>query len=85
LRLSQNYRQQGLAVASLAIDDLDDQAKVLEFLRAQQADFPNFISAYGGSDGRAMAKFEISSVFRSMNYRIAQRQNWRFRLRSSAI
>jgi thiol-disulfide isomerase/thioredoxin len=61
VRLSQKYAQQGLVVASMAIEDLDDQSKVLEFLRTQQADFPNFISAYGGSDGRAMQEFEISS------------------------
>jgi thiol-disulfide isomerase/thioredoxin len=61
IRLAQTYRPQGLVVASLALEDLDRQPQVLEFLRSQGGAIPNFISAYGGSDGRAMDEFEIES------------------------
>ena len=61
VRLSDKYGDQGLVVASVALEDLEDQPQVLEFLRQHEATFANFISAYGGSDARSMDEFELSS------------------------
>jgi thiol-disulfide isomerase/thioredoxin len=61
IRLSETYRPQGLVVASLAIEDLENEPQVLDFLRTQNGSITNFISAYGGSDGRAMEEFEIQT------------------------
>lgn len=54
------YGNQGLVVASIAINEAEDQPQVLEFLRSQTASFANFRSAYGGGV-TAMDAFEISS------------------------
>ncbi len=61
VELSRKYGGQDLVVASVALESPDDREKVLRFLTRQEATFPNFISAYGGADGRAMDEFEINS------------------------
>jgi thiol-disulfide isomerase/thioredoxin len=61
VRLSERYAPQGLVVASMAIEDLENEAAVRTFLASQGGNITHFISAYGGSDGSAMREFEITS------------------------
>ena len=47
--MSREFRDKGLAVISVSVDDPEDEAKVLDFLNSQDAAFDNLISPYGAS------------------------------------
>jgi thiol-disulfide isomerase/thioredoxin len=49
VKLHQDYSDHGLVVISVSLDDPDQQADVLDFLRRRQATFENFLSSYGAS------------------------------------
>lgn len=46
--LHRRLAKRGLVTVSVSLDEPEDEAKVLKFLRAQGADFENFISRFGG-------------------------------------
>lgn len=52
------YRDQGLAVLAVSLDELEDQGSVARFLSSQGADFPCFISQYG-TNMRSFEAFEV--------------------------
>ncbi len=47
VELHKRFADKGLTVISVSLDDLDNQAEVLEFLIGKGATFDNFISRYG--------------------------------------
>lgn len=57
--MSDKYAGDGLAVISMSMDDPDEgKQPALEFLREQNANFPNLLSRYGGSP-KSMEVFDI--------------------------
>jgi len=44
--LHRKYRDRGVVVMSVSIDEPKDEPRALEFLRKQEADFPNFLLPY---------------------------------------
>ena len=55
VELSEQYADRGLVVISLSMDDIEQEAVVLQRLESNNATFDNFISRYGGSDKSADA------------------------------
>ena len=51
----QEYGDEGLTVISVSMDEPDNQEAALDFLRGQQARFPNFLSKLGGGDEGMLA------------------------------
>ncbi len=58
VELSRQYKSQGLAVVSVALDDDENQAKVERFLVEQQATFVN-LRSHGGASDEAFDAFDI--------------------------
>ncbi len=50
VRLHNTYRQRGVEVLAVSVDDIADQAKVEEFLRQQKAGMPAFIKKPGDTE-----------------------------------
>ncbi|GBD36866.1 Thiol-disulfide oxidoreductase ResA [bacterium HR36] len=44
--LHRKYKDRGVVVMSVSIDEPKDEPRALEFLRRQEADFPNFLLSY---------------------------------------
>ncbi len=47
VKLSQEHREQGLAVVSVSMDEPDSEQQVLEFLQKHHANFANLLTPYG--------------------------------------
>jgi thiol-disulfide isomerase/thioredoxin len=47
VQLSEEHRDKGLRIVSVSMDEPSDEAKVLQFLRKQNARFDNVITTYG--------------------------------------
>jgi len=60
VELHKRFHDQGLAVVSMSLNEPEEKAAVLTFLRKQGAEFENLISAYGGGD-RSYDAFEITT------------------------
>lgn len=46
VNLHRKYKDQGVVVMSVSIDEPKDEPRALEFLKSQQAEFPNFLLPY---------------------------------------
>jgi len=58
IQLGQKYAHKGLAVVSVSVDNVDERAKVLEFLREQEATSDNLMSQWGFGE-RTMDRFQV--------------------------
>jgi thiol-disulfide isomerase/thioredoxin len=61
VRLHQEHAKDGLVCISVSIDDLDDQAKALKFLKSKGATFANFIVDEPKADA-AQVHWDFSGV-----------------------
>jgi thiol-disulfide isomerase/thioredoxin len=59
--LHRRLAARGLVTVSLSLDEPEDESKVLKFLRAQDADFENFISRFGGGT-ESFERFHVGEM-----------------------
>jgi thiol-disulfide isomerase/thioredoxin len=60
--LAKKYHDQGLATIAVSFDLLEDEPKVREFLKQQEADFENLLSKYDGVNQRAAIDFDVEAL-----------------------
>jgi len=60
VELHDRLADRGLSVVTVSLDDPEQKAEVLKFLRRQGASTDNYISQYGGSD-KSMEVFQIDT------------------------
>lgn len=58
VQLSRQWKDKGLAVVSVSVDQPDDKANVLSFLQQQGATFDNLLSPHGPTD-KSVEEFGI--------------------------
>lgn len=63
--LHRRLANRGLVTVSVSLDEPEDEAKVLRFLRAQRADFENFISRFGGGS-ESFERFQLGQMLPHM-------------------
>lgn len=61
VELARKYDADRVTVASVAMEEVSERDRVLQFLSSADATFANFISAHGGASAEAMQAFEIAS------------------------
>ena len=71
VELHDRLADRGLSVVTVSLDDPEQKAEVLEFLRRQGASTDNYISQYGGSD-KSMEVFQIDTGI--PHYKLYDRQ-----------
>jgi len=71
VELAKKYRDRGLATITVSFDQLDDEAKVREFLSKQEANFENLLSKYNGVNQKAAKDFDVEVL---PQYRLYDRQ-----------
>jgi thiol-disulfide isomerase/thioredoxin len=69
--LAKEYKGQGLATIAVSFDQIDDEAKVREFLAKQGAEFEHLLSKYDGASQKAAVDFDIEPL---PEYRLYDRQ-----------